>query len=171
MAGTDSAPHAGRRAFLRGKAHAHTVIRPPWALSESRFLDACTRCNACVEACPEQVLVIGEGGFPEFDPGRGECSFCGHCADVCASKALDSTAAPPSHWKAQVKHDHCFAERGIVCVSCADACPEQAIRLKPTLGGMQTLSIDATACTGCGACVSLCPATAIALQIPAGAQP
>ncbi|MFC4765713.1 ferredoxin-type protein NapF [Dyella koreensis] len=167
MASPDNVPHAGRRAFLRGRASARTTIRPPWALLEPRFLDACTRCGECVETCPEQVLVIGTGGYPEFDPRLGECSFCGSCVDTCASKALDrSTTSLPWHWKAHIQHDRCFAEQGIVCASCADGCPERAIRLRPALGGIQTITVDPAACTGCGACVSLCPATAIALRIP-----
>ena len=31
-------------------------IRPPYALAELDFLLACTRCNACNEACPHQVV-------------------------------------------------------------------------------------------------------------------
>ncbi len=31
-------------------------IRPPYALVELEFLLACTRCNACIEACPPQTI-------------------------------------------------------------------------------------------------------------------
>ncbi len=167
MAAPGRMPDAARRAFLRGRSRAPSIVRPPWALAEPRFLEACTRCAACVEHCPEQVLAIGEGGYPQFDARRGECTFCGACADACADHALDrDTVSPPSPWKAQVRLDDCLAARGVVCASCADACPEHAIRLRPATGGLHTLALDEDACTGCGACVASCPAQAVALRIP-----
>lgn len=163
----DRVPDAGRRAFLRGKTQAHIDIRPPWALAEPRFLDACTRCAACVERCPEQVLTTGTGGYPVFDATRGECTFCGACAEACKDGALDRGAvSPPFPWKAQVRLGDCFAARGIVCASCADGCPEHAIRVTPAPGGLRNVTLDEDACTGCGACVSACPAQAIDLRLP-----
>jgi ferredoxin len=46
----------GRRFFLRGGVKPPptpvSVPRPPWALPEAAFVQACTRCDACVAACP-----------------------------------------------------------------------------------------------------------------------
>lgn len=148
--------------------HAPPVHRPPWALAEPHFLDACTRCGDCVRQCPQQVLVVGAGGYPEFDPARGECTFCGTCAGVCASKALDrAEATPPWSLRAQVRREACLAAQGIVCASCQDACPERAIRFDPPVGARRTPMVDAAACTGCGACVGACPVTAVSLAAEA----
>ena|GEM_PF-215205 len=161
----DSAPDLSRRGLLRGRTRHTQAFRPPWALAEPLFVDACTRCRACVERCPEQVLVIGDGGFPEFDAKRGECTFCGDCAGVCESKALDpGNLARPWLLQATVSDMACLAHSGVVCASCQDPCPEQAIRMQPVRGAVAIPQIDAARCIGCGACVSACPTSAITMR-------
>lgn len=154
-------PDPGRRALLRGRVHAPPVLRPPWALDASHFVDACTGCGDCVAACPEGVLRIGGGRLPEFDPRLGECSFCGDCAVACAAPAFRAVSAVPWTLRAQVG-DACLAARGIVCSSCRDACGEAAITF-PQTRTVPGPRIDADRCTGCGACVAGCPSAAIAL--------
>lgn len=44
----------------------------------------------------------------------------------------------------------CLTLGGVGCGSCADACPEAAIRLRPRLGGPPVATLDARSCTGCG---------------------
>lgn len=161
----DTAPDLTRRSLFRGRIRPVLALRPPWALAEPLFVDACTRCRACVERCPEQVLVIGDGGFPQFDAQRGECTFCGDCAAVCESKALDpGKLVRPWSLLATVRESDCLAHQGVVCASCQDQCPEQAIRIQPVLGAVATPRIDADRCTSCGACVSACPTAAITLH-------
>ena len=47
-----------RRDFLRGRiSRPAPVLRPPWALDERDFLAACTRCDACVRACPTGAAI------------------------------------------------------------------------------------------------------------------
>ena len=53
--------------------------RPPWALNEFLFVDQCTRCNECITACEEEIIIRADGGFPEIDFNRGECTFCELC--------------------------------------------------------------------------------------------
>lgn len=66
--------------------------------------------------------------------------------------------------------DGCFAEAGIVCRSCGDACPEAAIRFSPRIGLPSQAVVNAAACTGCGDCVGACPGDAITLgATPGGA--
>jgi ferredoxin-type protein NapF len=57
----------------------------------------------------------------------------------------------------------CLARAGIVCMSCRDACSEQAIRFLPRRGGAFLPEVAAAACTGCGACLPPCPVGAISL--------
>ena len=50
---------------------------------------ACTQCGACVEACREDAIVLGEGGeAPFFDPER--CLSCGQCLGVCPTGTLQA---------------------------------------------------------------------------------
>lgn len=156
-----AAPDLRRRGLLLGGGAAAPVLRPPWALEERRFLDACTSCGACVGQCPERVLVAGAGRLPEFDPHRGECTFCGDCVRACPSGAL---AAAPHPWRlTAVAQEGCMPRQGIVCSSCRDACPAQAVRF-PVRSRIPVPEVDLDACTGCGACVAVCPVDAIALR-------
>ena len=154
-------PDPGRRALLRGRLHAPPPLRPPWALDESSFADACTGCGDCVAACPEGVLRRGGGRLPEFDPALGECTFCGDCAAACAAPAFNAVAGRPWTVRAQLG-EACLTTRGIVCSSCRDACGEAAITFPPARA-VPAPHIDADRCTGCGACVAGCPGAAITL--------
>ena len=59
--------------------------------------------------------------------------------------------------------DACLARAGVVCQTCGDACPERAIRFPLRRGGPPLPTTDEDRCTGCGACVPVCPAGALAL--------
>jgi ferredoxin-type protein NapF len=157
-----ASPTLPRRAFLFGRPTIEApVFRPPWALSEDIFAQTCTRCDACVHQCPEHVLARGCDGLPRFLAGSGECTFCRACVDACDSGALDPRQTSP--WNHRVSVDGaCLAARGVVCSSCRDICPEAAIALPPAARG--GAMIDPALCTGCGACVAVCPANAISLQ-------
>jgi len=154
-----------RRGFLRGRSKAATApLRPPWALAEAAFIEACTRCGVCVEKCPTGILVGGNGSFPVVDFQRGECDFCGECLAACGDHALlKIEAAPPWHI-APVIAASCIAQQNVVCRSCGDYCPPQALRFRPRIGSAAVPELDAAVCTGCGACVAVCPAQAITIK-------
>ncbi|MGN7930129.1 ferredoxin-type protein NapF [Sphingopyxis sp. 22461] len=157
-----------RRAFLRGKPSRPSPLRPPWAVTEALFLDLCTSCDDCIAACPEQVLDRGDGGYPLFDPQRGECLFCEKCVEACDTGALDGALAGPWTIRADIAPS-CLAKSGVTCFSCRDACGEAAIGFRPALGGAH-VELDAARCTGCGACVGVCPVSAITLSAPEAAD-
>jgi ferredoxin len=71
---------------------------------------------------------------------------------------------PPVRYEAvpSIGEERCRAQAG--CRVCAKACPHEALR--PSGDGSMVL--DKVRCTGCGACVSLCPQAAIDLP---GASP
>jgi ferredoxin-type protein NapF len=150
-------PLPGRRALLRGQAVA-AAPRPPWALPEAEFVAACSRCDACIDACPQAILLRGDGGFPELRFERGECTFCAACLDACPSPALDALRGRPWRWQATVDAG-CLARQGVVCRSCADACPNEAVAFRlPSVDGPR---IDPDRCSGCAACVAVCPSAAV----------
>ena len=68
--------------------------------------------------------------------------------------------SPPWELRASV-HEGCLPAHGVVCASCREACPESAIRVP--VGGRGPAVVDAARCSGCGACVGICPVGAIGL--------
>lgn len=156
-----------RRSFLRGRSRAAApVLRPPWALGESAFTAACSRCDACIEVCPTTILVRGDGGFPGVDFSRGECTFCGDCVTRCEPHALVRTTELAAPWALRVRiGETCLAEAGVECRICGENCPTGAIRFRPRLGSVAQPQLDTAACTGCGACFAPCPTRAIVFQV------
>ena len=152
-----------RRQFLRGRvAKEEARPRPPWAALEETFHERCTRCDACIDACPEHILVRASGGFPEVDFSRGGCTFCSRCVDACEPRALERTGGAPWSLKAAIDAT-CLARNRIVCSTCGERCEVRAIRFQPAPGGVPTPAIDLDACTGCGGCAGVCPVSAISL--------
>ena len=151
-----------RSAFLRGRfANREEPMLPPWSLREERFVDACTRCDDCVAACLDSLIVKGRAGFPEMDFTRGGCTFCARCVDACQTGALTSEGgASPWVLTADVT-GACLSLAGVTCRVCGDHCDENAIAFRLAVGGVATPIVDASACTGCGACVAPCPVNAI----------
>lgn len=163
----DQAVNLSRRNLLRGRAtSAAAAIRPPGAIPEPQFSDACTTCGDCVTACPQHIVVFGSGDFPEIDFRQAECTFCSECIDACGEGALSRTIQPPWQLRLHVE-DSCLAQRHVVCQTCGDVCDAEAVLFKPRLGAVAVPQIDQDACTGCGACVAACPENAIA-AVPHG---
>ena len=156
--------NTARRNLFRGlPLSAPAPVRPPGALSEAQFVDACTRCEDCLNQCPQGIITKGQGGLPEIDFSSNECTFCNLCIEVCDSGALSDTTTPP--WTLELTlSDDCLAVKQVVCQSCRDECDQLAITFVPQLGRVATPRIDQDACTGCGACVAPCPSNALSLH-------
>jgi ferredoxin-type protein NapF len=137
--------------------------RPPWSLSAALFPERCTRCEDCLRACPEGILVRGQGGYPEVDFRRGGCSFCGACLEACHGRALVGEAGQSAGaWSLRAGiGPACLALAGVVCRSCGEACEARAIRFPPRPGGISRPEPDLSRCSGCGACVAGCPVQAV----------
>ena len=158
-----SASGLSRRSFLSGR---HTdepaPLRPPWS-DEERLAQACTACGDCIAACPQAILSPGRDGLPVLSFAARKCTLCGRCAEACAAPVFADRAAPAFLHAAAIG-EACFAGRGIHCQTCGDACPQGAIRFRPRLGGPPLPEVAAAACNGCGACVGVCPASAVAMR-------
>lgn len=152
--------------FLRGAFRGgDTAVRPPWALAENLFVDACTRCDDCATACPQEIIQFGRGGFPEISFTLGECTFCEDCVQACPTNALSMLGAngkerAPWDMRAVVS-DTCISTSGIACRVCGEHCDADAIKFKLAVGGIAEPIVDTGRCTGCGACVAPCPVSAI----------
>ncbi len=57
----------------------------------------------------------------------------------------------------------CLVHAFVVCRSCGDACPKQAIRFRPRLAAPEFPEVTRS-CDACGACVAACPASAVVLS-------
>lgn len=58
----------------------------------------------------------------------------------------------------------CLALNRVVCRSCAEHCEVHAIHFRLAPGGISVPLVRAERCNGCGACVPVCPTSAISLQ-------
>jgi ferredoxin-type protein NapG len=153
------------------------VLRPPGAVAEQDFLQLCTLCGACEEACPHGSIIGAPARFreakgtPMIDVFNNPCHMCEDtpCITACETGALD--APPPARSAdkhvphkigvAMLQQHSCLAYNRSFCTVCAERCPEEgAIEVdkgKPR--------IVAQNCTGCGICHSVCPAPINAIMI------
>lgn len=148
-----------RRLFSRAKIDTGSV-RLPWITRPDEFVYDCTRCGKCAESCETKIIVSGDGGFPKVDFEIDECTFCYKCADACPESIFKPESDEP--WQATIAiEDKCLAYQNIECRSCSEICEAMVISFKPELGRVAQPKLDLDMCNGCGACVSVCPTSAI----------
>lgn len=130
----------------------NSVLRPPYALDEVKFLHHCSQCNACVKACPNNQIVL-QMGYPER-LSTEQCDDCYACLLACTSGALSREKLFP------VFNHNCSPSLAFYCQSCAEVCPQNALKIEKG----NKPSLEATLCNGCAECVSQCEFNAIALN-------
>ncbi|MCB1735709.1 MAG: hypothetical protein KDH20_01985 [Rhodocyclaceae bacterium] len=188
-----------RRAFFRfsgrkivekaGQALDETVrhdarrwFRPPFARDELTFLTTCTRCQACIDACPEGLIFrlpvsvgVRAAGTPALDLRNRACALCTDwpCVAACEPHALrlpdppeeDATGADPAGTEV-ADHDMpapalavvsidvstCLPYHGPECGACGTACP---IPGALRWDGPRP-RVDMAHCVGCGQCRVAC---------------
>ena len=150
------------------------VQRPPHAVPESEFVTGCTKCDACIEACPPHAIFRtpdSEGmmaGLPIIDALSQPCLMCNDlpCVPACEAGVL-TFEAPLAMGLATIDSTLCLAFNGTPCDECVERCPvENAITLeagKPI--------IHEESCTGCGVCVFMCPGPELTIQLQPTSEP
>ena len=160
------AARLARRDLLKGRLKpGPELLRSPWAIAESEFLKLCQQCPDCVEACETGVLRIGPDGYPQLSFRHGECEFCHECENACKTGALDAGRARQWDWVAEISAN-CLAINAVTCRSCGDSCEEEALFFRLMTMGRALPVVDQKACTGCGACVRVCPVQAVHIIHP-----
>ena len=186
-----AAPALGRRAFLGlglgagyrlawppGRAARAEVVRPPASGTEARFTRLCVRCGACVRACPSGIIRFGGVGAgwggvlaPEVSFDFNYCSpACTACGQACPSGAISRFTAKKKFavpmGTARVDEDECLLGQSRECGACAGACPYGALELVwDPVNMVSRIAVDPKACTGCGCCEYVCPASTKAIRI------
>ncbi|MBL7222449.1 MAG: 4Fe-4S dicluster domain-containing protein [Candidatus Brocadiae bacterium] len=184
----DAAPSATRRALARRSVLAMgmgavcgaglvrraraAAIRPPGAVDEARFTGLCIRCGNCMRACPSEILHpdVGDHGVASFlTPvarfDHKHCvADCTACTHVCPSGAIRPVApeqkATVFMGIARVDAELCVLSQDMDCAACVQACPYGAVEPKFDEDTyVSSIAIDASTCTGCGACEVACYTT------------
>lgn len=143
------------------------LVRPPGAGSEKEFLEQCSRCGACVKACPFFALAPQmqanefDLGTPALRTGQSWCRLCGDfpCINACGSGALSMTrtSALKKIATVRVAEAECLRTTGTTCDACAQKCAQTAVAISFPAEGAAPV-IDHEKCSGCGACLVVCPA-------------
>ncbi len=165
----------GRRGFLRGKfftREGRNEVRqqgrllgplPPALPAQLVAQNPCEDCDQpCVHACEPAIIYLHPPGhrfrgMPYLSFQSGSCTFCRGCVDVCPLEHDDQV--PARLGTARLDREKCMAWNGVICLSCQTACGFQAVSMDPR----SRPAIKTEACTGCGACVGVCPSSAIAV--------
>jgi len=172
--GATTALLAGRVRGERSPPPPADRIRPPGALAEAAFLDACVRCGLCVRACPYDVLHLADlaervpAGTPYFVARENACRMCEDvpCVPGCPTGALDHSLVDVRGARMGVADltgaERCLSYSGAAyCHACFQACPVkgEAIRMqqgRTAGGGVIRPVVDPDHCTGCGLCEQAC---------------
>ena len=154
-------------------------ILPPGAGDIKRFNAICTRCYACVNACPARIIQVSthvaspphEWFSPEVKlfedakhPFHGFCpEFCRECSRVCPTGAIrqlsESEKRRTQIGIAVVNRSACLAwADDQYCMVCQEYCPYVAIAIVEKENGIPCPVVKPDVRRGCGVCQTKCPA-------------
>jgi ferredoxin len=132
---------------LSGTNRNPSLIRPPGALDENRFLDRCIRCGQCMRICPANIIqpALLEAGIQglwspaiNYRLGRSGCQLnCIACGQVCPTAAIRPLSLDEKLGRGEfasrgpVRLGTAFVDRGRClpwamdrpCLVCHELCP------------------------------------------------
>lgn len=126
------------------------VARPPQAVAEPLFLQACNGCGRCSDACPVDIISV-DSGKAHVSIEFAECDFCGACTQACDSGALEVTQLMDTGLRPVISAQ-CLGRLDDLCRMCEIVCPRTAIFFNQH----NQPSVDTTLCNGCGKCKLVC---------------
>jgi len=155
----------------------NSVIRPPGALAEEKFVQQCVRCGNCMKVCPTNVLQpsLLENGFqgiwtPRLNNKIGYCEYnCNLCGKVCPTQAIKKLEIEEKVvtkiGTAQIDRKICLPwEYNENCLVCEEHCPVPTKAIKIVQQrvvnnkAIKLPEVLAEVCIGCGICENKCPA-------------
>lgn len=158
-------------------------IRPPFAIPEIDFLLACTRCDACIAACPHDVIFplaarLGADvvNTPALDLLKKGCHLCEDwpCVSACEAKALEIILVEETNEikiskiaKAEIDINTCLPYSGPECGACQSACPVEGALVFE----LEKPVINMEFCLGCGLCREACIVEDKAIKIKSLHEP
>lgn len=131
-------------------------LRPPGAAEENLFLERCTKCGDCIDACPHDAIEkLSVHETPGIFPGETPCQLCEDfpCIESCETDALMpvKNLYEVRMGIAKVSRNVCTAGNG--CNACVPKCPAGAISMD---FGAFLVAVDEGLCVGCGLCQYIC---------------
>ncbi len=150
----------------------HLPVLPPGAVDQASFSNVCSRCYACVNVCPTEVIQIGFfkhrtlGQFfqPELATRTSYCDeFCNKCSIVCPTGAIRFLSLEDKKKQqigvAVLDKESCLAwADDKFCMVCDEYCSYHAIEFEYREGRIPLPSVNKDICRGCGSCEYACPA-------------
>ncbi len=148
------------------------LLRPPGAISEQKFLQACSRCDECIHACPKDAILRApkKMGFlvfntPYIDPMRNPCVMC---VDLPCIAACPDDALLPVQELTDVNMGYAILDKK-KCQAYGDTFCQQCVIDCPVPGAIYQVEdkpiVDKNICTGCGVCMRSCSTVNIPLAI------
>ncbi|MDR3049018.1 MAG: 4Fe-4S binding protein [Elusimicrobiota bacterium] len=153
----------------------NNIIRPPGALPEPQFKQACVRCGNCMKICITNGLQPSgiESGFdgiwtPKMDAKIGYCEYnCNACGQACPTEAIKPLSIEEKQQfkmgQAIIQKDICIPwATGVTCLVCEEMCPIPSKAIKFVKQTVNDNTVDAPEvsrdlCIGCGICQNKCP--------------